>query len=246
MGELIKISDYQVVKDYVVFFRKIFDETTQGIKPFSIFFQHQKRYRRVLGVEALDKRFYIKEYVDHFDEAESEWENLFLLKSLGFSVPNPFFIHKTSAKIQIATFELKGIPLSELLVKDRENKDMLLYKLAELISALHLKKLYHQDCYLNHFYWDEEIGTLGFLDVARVLLNPRFSSKNRIKDLAQLGYSFEEYMEEKGKLYFQKFLSCYLELSGIERIFLLKSTVEFKIWLIRKRTENVRKKGKKL
>jgi hypothetical protein len=76
------------------------------------------------------------------------------------------------------------------------------------------------------------------------LVNPRFSLKYRIKDLAQLGYSFEEYLGKDASPSFQKFLSYYLDFSGTKLKWLIKSLVKFKVWLIRKRTERARKKGK--
>ena len=198
------------------------------------------------GYEINGQKFYIKEYFAYFKEADLKWENLFMLCSLGFSVPEPFFIRKSPDKVEIATFELKGKPLSELLLKNKESQDNLIYKLAELLSALHLKGLYYQDCYLNHFFWNEETETLGFLDVSRVISNPFFFLKYQIKDLAQLGYSFEEYFGDKGRAFFQKIFSYYLKLSGIKASLLLKFLVECKIWLIRRRTKRKRRKGKLL
>ena len=160
-------------------------------------------------------------------------------------MPEPFFRRKSPDKVEIATFELKGKLLLKLL-KNKELQDNLIYKLAELLSTLHLKRLYYQDCYLNHFFWDKDAETLWFLDVSRVISNPRFSLKYQIKDLAQLGYSFEEYFGDKGKPFFKKVLSYYLALSGIKPAWLVKSLVKFKIWLIRKRTEWARSKGKRL
>jgi len=240
---IVKIASFEVLEKYILLFNQIFDQNSQNLSLPSFFFEHKKGYRKIKGYEVNGQRFYIKEYFAHFKEAESEWENLFKLRSLGFSVPEPFFIRKSPDKVEIATFELKGKPLS-MLLKNKGVQERLLYKLAELLSALHLKRFYHQDCYLNHFFWDEKTKTLGFLDVSRILVNPCFSLKYRIKDLAQLGYSFEKYLGEKGPSLFQNFLSYYLDLSGTKLKWLVKSLVKFKIWLIRKRTERARKRGK--
>jgi len=166
------------------------------------------------------------------------------LRSLGFSVPEPLFKRKSSDKIEIATFELKGIPLSKLLLKNKEIQEKLLYKLAELLSTLHKKGIYYQDCYLNHFFWNEKTGTLSFLDVSRILINPFFTLKYKIKDLSQLCYSFEEYFGDRGKTLFPKFLSYYLNLSQIKPTLLIKSLVKLKAFLIKWRTERAKKKGK--
>ena len=241
----VKIADFEVLEKHLFFFSQIFKQSFYDLFLPDPFFEHKKRYKLIKGYEVNSQRFYIKEYFDHFEEAESEWENLFKLQSLEFSVPDPFFKRKSLDKVEIATFELKGKPLSELL-KDQREQDILFYKLAELLSSLHLKNLYHQDCYLNHFFWDEKTKTLGFLDVSRILINPRFPLKYRIKDLAQLGYSFEEYLGKNAPPLFQKFLSYYLDLSGIKLKCLVKSLVKFKVWLIRWRTKRAKKRGKRL
>jgi len=243
---IIKFFEFEIVEDYFSFFCHIFNQDLKDLSLSHSFYNRLKRYKEISGYEVNSERFYIKKYFDHFEEAESEWKNLFLLQSLGFSIPHPFFKRKNPNKIEIATFELKGKSLSKLLSKNKEIQEKLLYKLAELLSTLHKKGLYYQDCYLNHFFWDEKTETLGFLDVSRVLSNPRFSFKYRIKDLGQLGYSFEEYLGEKAKPFFQNFLSYYSDLSGIELKWFIKFLIKFKIWLIRRKTERARKKGKKL
>ncbi len=242
----IKIFDFEVVIEYFSFFYKILDKNSQNLFLPAPFFEREKRYRKIKGYEINSQKFYIKEYSDHFEEAESEWKNLFRLKELGFFVPEPFFIRRKPDKVEIATFELKGTPLSDLLLKNQEKQKFLSNKLAEIISTLHQQNLYHQDCYLNHFFWDEETETLGFLDVSRVLANPRFPLKYRVKDLAQLGYSFEEYFGDKGKPFFQKFLSYYLDFSKPIFAKFVKLLVNFKTGLIKRRTEKVRAKGKRL
>ncbi|MCD6489773.1 MAG: hypothetical protein J7K20_03485, partial [Thermodesulfobacterium sp.] len=210
------------------------------------FYYRLKRYKEIAGYEINSCKFFIKKYLNYFDEAEKEWSNLLNLKKLGFSVPESFFIRRRPDKVEIATFELKGIPIFKLILKEQEKQDILLYKLAELISFLHKQNLYHQDCYLNHFFWDEKTETLGFLDVSRVLANPCFPLKYRVKDLAQLGYSFEEYFGDKGKPYFQKFLSYYLDFSKPIFAKFVRLLVNFKTGLIRRRTEKARAKGKRL
>jgi tRNA A-37 threonylcarbamoyl transferase component Bud32 len=165
---------------------------------------------------------------------------------LGFSVPEPFFISRKEDKIEIATFALKGEPLSSLLLANKEKQTFLVAKLAELIASLHDKNLYHQDCYLYHFFWDEESETLSFLDVPRVLQNPSFSLKYQIKDLGQLGYSFEECFGKTGKELFQQFLNYYLNFSKNKHPIFLIFLVKLKVALIKWRTERAKLKGKKL
>ncbi len=240
---------YQVVKEYAHLFQEIFDEPSKDIKPLPVFFQHKKRYRKIRGLEAFGERFYLKEYYTRFDEAEAEWKNLLRLKDLGFSVPEPFFFLRLTDRVVVATFEIKGVPLSELLQTHPQERKKLIFKLSELLANLHSKNIYHQDCYLNHFYWNEDSQTLSFLDVPRVLFNPHFPLRYQIKDLGQVGYSFEEYLKEEGREVFQIFLFYYLEnikslCRGHKR--LIKILTGVKVWLIRRRTLRARRKGKVL
>jgi tRNA A-37 threonylcarbamoyl transferase component Bud32 len=240
---------YQVIKEYAHFFQEIFDETSKDIKPLPVFFQHEKRYRKVRGIEAFGKRFYLKEYYAQFDEAEAEWKNLLRLKELGFSVPEPFFFLRLANRAVVATFEIKGVPLSELLQTHSQERKKLIFKLSELLANLHSQNIYYQDCYLNHFYWHEDSQTLSFLDVPRVLFNPPFPLRYQIKDLGQVGYSFEEYLKEEGRKAFQTFLFYYLEnIKSLCRSHkrLIKILAKTKVWLIRRRTLRARRKGKVL
>uniref|UniRef100_A0A7V6CDL1 Lipopolysaccharide kinase n=1 Tax=Thermodesulfobacterium geofontis TaxID=1295609 RepID=A0A7V6CDL1_9BACT len=243
---IIKIETFEVISDEVPFFNEIFVNEKGAFKLPSPFFERQKRYRIIKGYEVEGRKFFVKEYLSCFEEGDKEWENLFFLKKFGFNVPKPFFRLKSSERYLLATFALEGLPLSKLLTEEKDQNIFFLKTLGQLLANLHKHKIYHQDCYLNHFFWDEDTKTLGFLDVSRIISNPRFSLKYQIKDLAQLGYSFEEYLGDKGKFLFQKFLSYYLDLSGINSASLLKSLLEFKIWLIRRRTKKARKRGKML
>lgn len=241
-----KISDFEVVDAHLPFFYKIFDPNLLRLNLPAPFFEREKRYRQIKGYEVNGQKFYIKTYTAHFEEAEAEWENLLKLKTLGFSVPEPFFRHKSFDKVKIATFALKGVPLSSLIPKSQQNQENLLYRLAELISRMHLKNFFHQDCYLNHFFWDEHSQNLGFLDVSRVIKDPKIPLSYQIKDLGQLGYSFEEYFGNSGPILFEKFLSYYLGLVNQSSKGLLKFLVKLKVWLIRRRTLKAKKRGKKL
>jgi tRNA A-37 threonylcarbamoyl transferase component Bud32 len=241
---VIKIDPFEVVSEEVTFFNQIFLVEKRALNLPEPFFEHQKKYKIIKGYIVEGRKFFVKEYLSHFEEGDKEWENLFFLKRFGFNVPKPIFRLKSSKQYLLATLALDGTPLSQLLIEDKDRNNFFLKALGELLVRLHKQNLYHQDCYLNHFFWDEKTKTLGFLDVSRVLINPRFSLKYRIKDLAQLGYSFEEYLGKDASPPFQKFLSYYLDFSGTKLKWLIKSLVKIKVWLIRKRTERARKKGK--
>jgi len=244
--ETVKIGEYEVMKEYMDLFSKIFNNNAFDFHFLNCFFEHKKGYKWTIGFKFNGKSIFIKAYSAHFDEAEAEWKNLFKLKKLGFSVPEPFFIRRKKDKIEIATFALKGEPFYSLLLANKEKQTFLVAKLAELIASLHAKNLYHQDCYLYHFFWDEESETLSFLDVPRILQNPSFSLKYQIKDLGQLGYSFEECFGKTGKELFQQFLNYYLNFFKTKHTNFLIFLVKLKMALIRWRTERAKLKGKKL
>ncbi|MEZ0343247.1 MAG: lipopolysaccharide kinase InaA family protein [Caldimicrobium sp.] len=213
-------------------------------KFFQPFFIHQKAYRKIYGYEIEGKKIFIKMYLSNLEEGEREWENLKLLSEMGYPVPTPLFFKKEKERVFIATEALMGTPLSEIL-PDSQDSELYLKALAELLSQLHKNSLFHQDCYLNHFYWDEASQKLSFLDVARVKSSKVFAFYYQVKDLSQLGYSFEEYLGQRGPIYFQVFLKFYeknmQELSIFQKILL-----KFKISRIRKRTIKRRLKGKPL
>jgi len=243
---LIKVANFEVVEKHYDLFLQLFKESTLNYSSLNLFFEREKRYKKIIGFEFNNQKFFIKIYSECFDEAEAEWKNLFKLKKLGFSVPEPFFIRRKEDKIEIATFALNGEPLSSLLLANKEKQTFLVAKLAELIASLHAKNLYHQYCYLYHCFWDEESETISFLDVPRVLQNPSFSLKYQIKDFGQLGYSFEECFDKTGKELFQQFFNYYLNFSKTKHPIFLIFLVKLKVALIKWRTERAKLKGKKL
>ncbi len=210
----------------------------------SPFFVHKKAYRRITGYEIEGRRIYVKEYMENFEEAEREWYNLQMLREEGFLVPTPLFFKREKEKALLVTEALEGSPLSELLPRAKE-PEIYLKALAELLSELHKRGLFHQDCYLNHFYWEDSTKTLSFLDVARVKRGGLFSFYYQIKDLAQLGYSFEEYLGERGPHFFKIFLSFYEKKRG-KLSFLKRDLLKIKMAQIRRRTMKRRLEGRPL
>ncbi len=236
--EIFKKEGFQINKEYLLYFEDILCPFPKLLQVFpQPFFIHKKRYREIYGYELKGLRFYLKIYTDCFFEAESEWKNLQILLERGFKPPKPIFYYKNRSYALIATEEVPGKPLSELL---KENP-YLLKTLANFMASFHKEKIFHQDCYLNHFYWDGK--EIYILDVSRVKINPLFSLKYQIKDLAQLGYSFETYFGKRGLECFEIFLKHYENLfTPLSSI--LKFLLFLKIKRIRKRTENAKKKLK--
>lgn len=210
----------------------------------SPFFTHKKSYRKISGYEIEGEKIYIKEYLKNFEEAEREWQNLQILKKEGFLVPTPLFFKREKDRAFLVTEALRGIPLSELLLRTKEPE--IYWKiLSKLLSELHKKGFFHQDCYLNHFYWNDTTKTLSFLDVARVKRGGLFSFYYQIKDLSQIGYSFEEYLGERGPQFFDIFLRFYEKNYG-RLSFLKRLLIKIKIAQIRKRTLRRRLEGRPL
>ncbi|MGB9762116.1 MAG: lipopolysaccharide kinase InaA family protein [Caldimicrobium sp.] len=237
---IIEKENFQINIEYLLYFEKLLNPYPEILKELpEPFFKHQKRYRQIFGFDLKGIRFYLKIYSDRLFEAKSEWKNLCFLYEKGFNPPKPLFFFHNSSYALIATEEVPGKPLSELL----KEKPSLLKVLAQFLASFHKEKLFHQDCYLNHFYWDGE--KIYILDVSRVKVGPLFTLKYHIKDLAQLGYSFENYLHEKSSEFLETFLNFYENyFHSLSPIF--KFLLSLKIKRIRQRTERVRKKGKPL
>ena len=211
------------------------------------YFFRKKRYRIVSAYQIKGFKIFIKKYLAHPEEAKKEWENILLLWEKGVLTSIPvFFALSEDKRAMIGTEEIRGKRVIDIIQDDPSKVSFFISKIAEFLAKFHKIVFFHQDCYLNHFYYDEKSDQLIIIDVSRVKYKPSFSKYYFIKDLAQLGYSFEEYFGDKGRPFFQKFLSYYLDLSNPMPARLVRLLVNFKIGLIRRRTEKARAKGKKL
>ncbi|PMP68644.1 MAG: hypothetical protein C0190_01410 [Thermodesulfobacterium geofontis] len=210
------------------------------------FYIKKKRYRLIRAFKIDNLSLFIKKYEKNLEEAESEWENLQLLWDMGFSTSIPIFFYKDSSIALIGTEEVSGKICLEIIKENSEKTQIVIEKIAEFLGNFHKKNLFHQDCYLNHFYWDDESKTLYILDVSRVIENPLFPLKYQIKDLSQLAFSFEVYLGKEAFFWWKFFWENYVKNYGLKNEKFLKVLVNIKKLLIRRRTIKKFLKGEEL
>lgn len=215
-------------------------------KNFLKVFSHRKRYRIIKGFQIDGLKLFVKKYEKHLEESEKEWKNISLLWKKGFPTSIPVFFYKNSSIGLIGTEAISGQLCIDIIKKNPEKTEEIIKEIAKFLGNFHKAGLFHQDCYLNHFYWDEENKMLSVLDVSRVVENPLFPLKYQIKDLAQLAFSFETYLEKEAPFLWNYFWKNYVNYYGVKNEKILKFLVDIKRWLIRKRTIRKLLKGEEL
>jgi len=213
-------------------------------KSFSKTFFHRKRYRLIESYLVEGKEIFIKKYADCFKEAEKEWQNIQLLWKRGFPTSVPVFYYPREDAVLLGTEKIPGKLILEIIKEHPERKLEMLETLAKTLVDFHREGLFHQDCYLNHFYFDEKNKLLYILDVSRVLEKPFLKFYYQVKDLSQLKYSFLEYFSETWEKDWKIFFEAYQKFWG-KPLGLLKLTLlNLKFRKIKKHTEKLKKLGK--
>ncbi|MFN3567856.1 MAG: lipopolysaccharide kinase InaA family protein [Caldimicrobium sp.] len=206
-------------------------------KFFHLTFLHKKRYREVKAFKIEEQEIYIKKYTQNLKEAKDEWKNLSLLWEKGIPTSLPIFFLQKSTFILIGTKKMEGKSFISYLEENSEIISFLIAKIAQFMAVFHKKGFIHQDCYLNHFYWDVKKEMLYLIGVSRVKYKSPLSFYYRIKDLSQLKFSFYKYLGEKGASAWSEFLYHYEKsfppgLKSFEKFFL-----QWKFTRIKKHTE---------
>jgi heptose I phosphotransferase len=210
-GLLINEGFIEILKD-----NKLDDfRTLKELEGGSLF--KKNRFRSVVRIELKDKVFYLKR---HFwpwkerlksiipwikkEDAINEWENMVLLKSLGFNTMTPvafgeekfFGIPYFSLTLTENVYDAEKLeqylpkhfspPLDkEKIFKKRE----LIKKVALITRGFHSKGLNHQDFYLGHLFIKPKDEEIFIIDIQRVHYRQKIRVRDRIKDLSQLAFS---------------------------------------------------------
>lgn len=197
----------------------------------------KKRFRSITIVELRGRTFYLKRHVyplrerikllltwSKREDARNEWENIILLRKLGFNTMNPIAFGERKSwgtpscsltmteniygavKLESYLPEHFAHPLSnDKVIRKRE----IIKSLAMLANDLHGNGLNHQDFYLGHLFIRPDDGDLFIIDVQRMHRRKSIRRRDRIKDLAQLCYS-----AHCSKVFtnadFMRFVHCYL------------------------------------
>lgn len=245
--EFYEIKNLIINKNYYLVFKRNNLLNIQSLENLrNPFYKKKKRYRLIQGFQIENLRIYIKKYFFNIKEGINEWKNIGLLWRKGFATAIPIFLGKTNHSLLIGVEEIKGVSCIKLMKDQPETKEKIINEIALFLGLFHKVGLFHQDCYLNHLYWDEESKILSVLDVSRVVENPLFSLKYQIKDLSQLAFSFETYLEKEAPLWWNYFWGNYINYYGVKNEKILKVLIDIKRWLIRKRTIRKLLKGEKL
>jgi hypothetical protein len=202
----------------------------------------QNRYRSVIKINLKHNIFYLKKHfwpwkdrikslipwIKH-EDARNEWENMILLKNLGFHTMTPIaFGEKRFLKVPCFSFTLTEdiydaekletylpkhfrSPLNQTQIfKKRE----FIRKLGAFTREFHGKRLNHQDFYLGHLFYRPAENRIFIVDVQRMHHNKSIRMHDMIKDLAQLSYS----AQESGiftKTDFMRFIHVYLDRNSL-------------------------------
>jgi len=212
-GQILINKDFYNLFKETLFFEKFKMEQNLS-KNFEIIFSRKKGYREVKAYKIENKVIFIKKYLHNFKEAEKEWQNLQLLWKKGFPTSVPVFYYPREDAVLLGTEKIPGKLILEIIKEYPERKLEMLETLAKTLVDFHREGLFHQDCYLNHFYFDEKSRFLYILDVSRVLENPFLEFYYQVKDLSQLKYSFLEYFPETWEREWKIFFEAYQKFWG--------------------------------
>jgi heptose I phosphotransferase len=218
MHTFIKHNNMFINKDYLDLLKDNGLDTFQALRDYcggSIL--KKNRFRSVSRIELGSRVFYLKRHfwpcrerlrsMNPFmrkEDASNEWNNMLLLKSMGFNTMTPVAFGE-SKRFALTSFSLT---LTENLYNAEKMeaffpkqfkpplthdnlyaKRAYIKKLAVLARDLHINGLNHQDFYLGHILLRQKDDTLFIIDVQRMHKNATISLHDRIKDLAQLFYS---------------------------------------------------------
>ncbi|MFN3504815.1 MAG: lipopolysaccharide kinase InaA family protein [Caldimicrobium sp.] len=210
-------------------------------KFFTLTFSHKKGYREVKAFQIEGQEIYVKKYLRNLKEGKEEWKNISLLWEKGIPTSVPIFYFQKSSFILIGTKKIEGKPFIYYLEENSKLVPFLIKKIAEFMATFHIKGFIHQDCYLNHFYWDEIGEKLYLIDVGRVKYKSPLFFYYRLKDLSQLKFSFYKYFGKNGPSAWCEFLNHYEKnlpkpLNNLEKII-----IHWKFIKIKKHTEKLEK-----
>lgn len=177
----------------------------------------EKRSRSIARINMDEKSFYLKRHVLPLrerikslvpwirrEDALNEWRNIRLLKQHGFLTITPVafgekrrfglpFCSLTLTENLYNTEKLETyMPrnFSPPLGRDGfTRKRKIIRNVALLAKKIHEKGFNHQDFYLGHLFIRPSDDALFILDLQRMHLNTSISRHDRVKDLAQIGYS---------------------------------------------------------
>ena len=211
-------------------------------------FFRKKRYKIIETYDFKNKKIFIKKYLSYPEEAQKEWKNiLFLWRKNFFTLIPVFFALSRDDRAIIGTEEVEGKCFVNALKNKSIEISFFISKIAEFLAKFHKAKLFHQDCYLNHFYYDEKEDKIIIIDVSRIKHKPVLEFYYQIKDLAQLKFSFSVYLENKAEKFWDIFIKEYFKINETKynkKLFF--KILNLKTYMIKRHTERVIARGEEI
>lgn len=238
----VEFEKFLINKDYLSFlidssFLKEIKNFNKLEDKFPLIFSRKKRYRTVKAFRLDSLEIFVKKYEKNLRESENEWKNILLLWKKGFPTSVPIFFYKEKSFSLVGTKKISGILCLEIIKQDPSKTSKIVKLIANFLGKLHKEKLFHQDCYLNHFYIDLEKEEVYILDVSRVMYKPIFSFYYQVKDLAQIKFSFFKYFGDRFQDLWKSFLeeySCFHKLNNFKNLLIM-----LKFYRIKAHTKNL-------
>jgi heptose I phosphotransferase len=159
-----------------------------------------KKYRPISLMEAVKNIVCFKPVF--LDGAIHEWKALTGFARAGIPTPEQIVAAEFSGQTCVMTLGIKDyIRASDLFAsfseKDFSRKKRLIAKIADIVARMHAANFAHQDLYLLHFFvCPNENDKVHIIDLQRVIISSRLSSRWLVKDLAQLLFSARDLCSE--------------------------------------------------
>lgn len=142
--------------------------------------------------------------------AFDEWDSLIAFHRNNLPTMIPLATARIGEKTCILTLGITDYTrasklFEEFTGEDRERKEKLIIKIADMAGKMHSAGMAHQDFYLVHIFVKEKNDDEIFLiDLQRTLKQRKISDRWRIKDLAQMYFSAKPFINNKDLLLFWK------------------------------------------
>jgi heptose I phosphotransferase len=141
-------------------------------------------------------------------DAFDEWDSLLAFHRHNLPTMIPLAVARQGAKTCILTLGITDYRrashlFEEFTAKDNKRKEKLILKIADLAGKMHSEGMAHQDFYLVHIFVKENNNDEIFLiDLQRTIKQNQLSERWRIKDLAQIYFSAEPFINTKDTVLF--------------------------------------------
>jgi hypothetical protein len=140
----------------------------------------------------------------------------------------------------VITEDLAGYHPADALVRDRVVPfDRLIEPTARVAARLHAAGAFHRDLYLCHLFVDPVTLDCRPIDVARLVVNPFWARRWRVKDLAAMRHSLRELAIDTGLV--ERWFEAYAAAGGSSLTARLRRAIEAKAARIARHDRSLRR-----